>query len=227
MTGHRGSARALPGQVEDVRSSDADRLLRFTRLSAPVAAKAAELTAGDDPGSGAHADRLVGHWRREIAPLAAVPGLGGRLSMVVVEVLAATAQGLLVLSLAEVAGEDDEEARVRLVATHALGQKMPRRWSAAKASDPGDPGGDDDSALWARVLQAAPGTVFDAAREMWAVRRLVGKRERGGAWWLSVLRFVPVAGAAAALLSEREALARVARATMAELGLDGADRVAA
>ena len=176
----------------------------------------------------------MGHWRREVALVAAVPGLGGRLSMVVVEVLAATAQGLLVLSLADVAEVDDETERVGLVARVVLDETLPHGWSPAVAADPGEPdpaddsdgqdsAGEDsageDSALWSTLLKAAPGTVATAAAEMWGIRRLAGKRRSGGKLWHRGLRFVPVVGALGALLAQRDALTEVARAAYAELGL--------
>ena len=210
-----------------MRRSDADRLLRFVRVAAPAASTAASLTRGDG-GARAHAERLVGHWRREGALVAAVPGLGGRLSLIVVEVLAATAQGLLVLSLADVADVDDEAERVGLVARLVLDERLPRGWSPAGASDPGQPADDDeDSALWATVLKAAPGTLATAAAEMWGIRRLAARRRSGGKLWHKGLRFVPVVGALGALLAERDALAEIARLAYAELGLGPADSAAA
>lgn len=208
-----------------VRSANADRLLRFVRAGASLAERAVEATRREDDGTRAHADRLVGHWRRELAPLVAVPGLGGRLTRTVVEVLAATAQGLLVLSLAELQGVTDETERVRLVARLALDEDLPQDWSAETAQDPGeadDEDEDDDRAAWQVVLQRVPKAVFATAREMWAVWRLAGKRRSGGRLWHRALSMVPVVGVAATVLGERHAVQEIAERAYAELEIPAA-----
>lgn len=206
-----------------MRNPNADRLLRFARAAGPLATRAVEATRREeDPGTRAHADRLVGHWRREMAPLVAVPGLGGRLTRTVVEVLAATAQGLLVLSLAELQGVRDETERVRLVARLALDEDLPEGWSAATAEDPGeaeDDADDEDRAVWQAVLRRASSGVATAIREMWSVWRLAGKRRSGGRLWHRAVSMLPVVGVAATVLGERHAVMEIAERAYAELGI--------
>lgn len=119
-----------------MRQREADTLLRFVRAARPVAATAVAVTEGPDGDPRAQADRLVRHWRNELVPLAALPGVGGRFAQPIREVLAGTVQGLLVLSLAQVCGVMDEDEQVRLVARLVLRDDLPPGWSPSGAAEP-------------------------------------------------------------------------------------------
>ncbi|MBL7499123.1 hypothetical protein I6A84_41655 [Frankia sp. CNm7] len=119
-----------------MRDREADTLLRFVRVGRPAATAAVALT--EEPGSDrrAQADRLVRHWRNELVPLAALPGVGGRFAQPIREVLAGTVQGMLVLSLARLAGVTDEREQVRLVASLVLRERLPAAWAPAAKAGP-------------------------------------------------------------------------------------------
>lgn len=200
-----------------MKTADADRLLAFVRTGAAPARLVAGGARTEDPSR--RADQIATHWRNEVAVLTAAPGIAGRLSDVVVDIIGATAQGLLVLSLCELADLDDEQDRVRLVARHVLGEKLPRGWSPAKAAVPEEPEVEDDPA-WRRVLSAAPGALVTSLKTMWAVRKLTGKRAEGR-FWHRGLANIPVVGVAGRVLGERHAMTGLARDVAHELGLAG------
>ncbi|ONH23667.1 hypothetical protein [Pseudofrankia asymbiotica] len=118
-----------------MRKREADTLLRFVRVARPVAATAVSVTTTADDDQRAQADRIVRHWRNELVPLAALPGVGGRFTQPIREVLAGTVQGLLVLSLAQLRGVTDEREQVRLVAVLMLREDLPAGWTPS-APDP-------------------------------------------------------------------------------------------
>ncbi len=206
-----------------MRTADADRVLAFVRAGAAPARRAAEQAARAGGDADAQAERLVGHWRREVAVLTAAPGFAGRLSDVLVDLVGATAQGLLVLSLCALAGEDDEAERTRLVAEHVLGDRLPDGWrpgtepaEPAVAAEPVMAAVPDDDPAWRRLATRAPSALLGALRTMWAVRRLTGDRAEGRLWQRA-LAYVPVVGVVGRLTGERHALAGIARDVRAEL----------
>ncbi len=198
-----------------VKTADADRLLAFVRAGAAPARLVAGEVGATDPSR--RADTIAVHWRNEVAVLTAAPGIGGRLTDVVVDLVGATAQGLLVLSLCELAGVTDEQERVRLVARHVLSERLPKGWSAVTAEVPAQPETGDDPA-WRRVLSAAPGALVTSLKTMWAVRRLTGQRNEGRFWQRWVAN-VPVVGVAGRVLGERHAMTGLARDVSDELDL--------
>jgi hypothetical protein len=126
-----------------VRTREADTLLRFVRIARPVAATAVTVTTDADDDRRAQADRIVRHWRNELVPLAALPGVGGRFTQPIREVLAGTVQGLLILSLARLCDVRDEREQVRLVAALMLREDLPAGWRPAapepKPAEPAEP----------------------------------------------------------------------------------------
>jgi hypothetical protein len=234
-----------------VRDLEADTLLRFVRLAGPVggAAIAATFETGEADDQHSHADRLVGHWRNELVPLAALPGIGGRLAQPVREVLAVTVQSLLVVSLAQLRGVTDEREMVRLVAALALGETLPAGWqppardgmpaapsgagpdvtkrdgpaAAAPAGPPADAVADpEEKAVWRQVAQKIPGSILEAALEIWTIHQLAGKRA-DGRLWQRVLAELPAVGVVGAVLGERRGLTDVARRSYAALGISPAE----
>jgi hypothetical protein len=258
-----------------VRQREADTLLRFVRVARPVAATAVTVTEGSDDDRQAQADRLVRHWRNELVPLAALPGVGGRFAQPVREVLAATVQGLLVLSLAQLCDVADEDEQVRLVARLVLRDDPPPGWTSSTAADlapeaswpdpfakrdptarrdifatpasaappaaeddhraagatsPADPAPDlgdepdpltdspEETETWKLVAQRIPITIVRAARELWTIHRLAGRRAEGRLWHRA-LGSLPAVGIVGATLGERHALSDLATAAYAELGL--------
>ena len=126
-----------------MRTREADTLLRFVRIARPVAATAVTVTTDADDDRRAQADRIVRHWRNELVPLAALPGVGGRFTQPIREVLAGTVQGLLILSLARLCDVRDEREQVRLVAALMLREDLPAGWRPAapepKPAKPAEP----------------------------------------------------------------------------------------
>jgi hypothetical protein len=143
---------------EPVRQREADTLLRFVRAARPVAATAVTVTEGPDGDQRDQADRLLRHWRNELVPLAALPGVGGRFAQPIREVLAGTVQGLLVLSLAQVCGVTDEEQQVRLVARLVLRDDPPPGWSPSGAAE--TPPGEARPDPFAKRVPAAKRDIF-------------------------------------------------------------------
>ena len=185
-------------------AADADALASFVRAGRPLAASAVRVL-GPDP------DRLVTHWRREVAVLAAAPGLGGRLASVAQGLAAAGAQGTLVLALALAAGVTDTRAHVRLLAGAVLERDLPDGWELRPLADE-----DDDVRAAAAelpdagLLRGLRRRLVALGRVLTASRRVVGGRQEGRRWHRAV-GLLPVAGAGTALLGERHALATVAR----------------
>ncbi len=198
-----------------VKTADADRVLAFVRAGAAPARLVAGRMRTGDPAR--RAEQIALHWRSEVAVLTAAPGIGGRLTDVVVDLVGATAQGLLVLSLCELAGVTDEGERVRMVSVHVLDDKLPKGWTAVKAPVPEEPEADDDP-VWRTVLSSAPGALLTSLKTMWAVRKLTGQRAEGRLWQRG-LSNIPVIGVAGRMLGERHAMTGLARDVSAELGL--------
>jgi hypothetical protein len=222
-----------------VRRTDADTLLRLVRAAAPAAAAVVNATRDEQDDEVGQADRIVRHWRNELAPLAALPGVGGRFADPVRGVLAAAVQALLVLSLAQMCGIDDERAQVRLIAHAVLRSDLPADWPAppppaepaeAKPPDGGDPSpGDGDPSpagreAWQRITRRATiarratSAVVALAREMWAVQRMAGQRAEGRPWHRAV-GSLPAVGVVGTTLGERQAVTEVATRAYAALGL--------
>ncbi|MDT3438975.1 hypothetical protein [Pseudofrankia sp. BMG5.37] len=132
-----------------MRKREADTLLRFVRVARPVAATAVSVTTTADDDRRAQADRIVRHWRNELVPLAALPGIGGRFTQPIREVLAGTVQGLLVLSLAQLCDVTDEREQVRLVAVLMLREDLPAGWMPS-APDPAHDTADGGATAGAR-----------------------------------------------------------------------------
>ncbi|MCK9903067.1 hypothetical protein CC117_19505 [Parafrankia colletiae] len=110
-----------------MRTGDADRLAAFVQLAQPTAAAVVSLT-GPVPDRREHADRIVRHWRTELAPLSALPAFAGRFGAPIRDVLAATVQSLLVLSLARLCEVTDVHSQVRLLAHAVLDEELPAGW---------------------------------------------------------------------------------------------------
>jgi hypothetical protein len=224
-----------------VRPREADTLLRFVRVARPAASTAVTMTTTADDDRHAQADRIVRHWRNELVPLAALPGVGGRFTQPIREVLAGTVQGLLVLSLARLCGVRDEREQVRLVATLVLREDLPADWvprasdpehepadtdgpdTAAAAADVGvdaDVAGEapEETVTWRLVAGQVPVAIYRAARELWTVYSLSGQRAEGRLWHRA-LGNLPAVGVVGATLGERHALADIAAAAYVELGL--------
>lgn len=188
-----------------LRPADADKLAAFARAARPLAARAVTLTARGGPDG--HTERLVGHWRREMAVLTGLTGLGGRIAAVAQNAVSFAVQGSFVLCLCEVAGVKDLRERVRLLAATVLDSRLPATWQPTGSE--GEPApGDDEDGLRRRVVELG--------RQVWSVRRVVrGRRE--GRLWHRGLAMVPVVGAAGVLLGERHALEGLAERTAVEL----------
>lgn len=248
-----------------MRQREADTLLRFVRVARPAATAAVTVTDEPTGDRQAQADRLVRHWRNELVPLAALPGVGGRFAQPVREVLAGTVQGLLVLSLAQLCAVTDEREQAALVARLVLRDEPPPGWSPRAAAgpppraarldpfakrdpaakrdifavpvpsrsdedtelnqpgeadpDPADLGDSPEEAqTWKLVAQRTPATIVSAARELWTIHRLAGQRAEGRLWHRA-LGSLPAVGLVGAALGERHALADIAAAAYAELGL--------
>jgi len=178
-----------------VREREADTLLRFVRVARPVAAGAVTVTASAsstaDDDRRAQADRIVRHWRNELVPLAALPGVGGRFAQPIREVLAGTVQGLLVLSLAQLCGVTDEREQARLVATLVLREGLPAGWRPPATDAGSDVGAGtavgDGTAVGAGVDPAEvagtePGVALDPENDA-----------DESAAWLLVAQGIPVA----------------------------------
>ncbi|OHV37684.1 MULTISPECIES: hypothetical protein [Pseudofrankia] len=147
-----------------MRRREADTLLRFVRVARPVAATAVSVTTaddGEDGGRRAQADRIVRHWRNELVPLAALPGVGGRFTQPIREVLAGTVQGLLVLSLAQLCGVTDEGEQVRLVAALMLREDLPAGWTPPVPDPAHSTVATDDAATATATDDAATAEVAD------------------------------------------------------------------
>ena len=194
--------------MAELRTRDAEHLAEFARTAAPLVSRAVRVTAHDDDGAPAHADRLVEHWRREAAVLSAAAGLGGRVTRAAQGAVSAAAQGSLVLCLCELDGVADLRRRVEVLARACLGRELPEQWQPPARVDAG--GELDEHTARSRLVELG--------REAWAVRRIVGGRQEGHGWQRR-LADLPVVGAAGVLLGERQALREVATAAMHELGL--------
>lgn len=273
-----------------MRQREADTLLRFVRVARPAATTAVTVTDEPTGDRQAQADRLVRHWRNELVPLAALPGVGGRFAQPIREVVAGTVQGLLVLSLAQLCAVTDEREQAALVARLVLRDEPPPGWSpratagpppraarldpfakrdpaakrdifavpipspADEVTEPAQPGeadpgpagarsrstvpaqatdpdaaepledpadlGDspEEAQTWKLVAQRTPATIVSAARELWTIHRLAGQRAEGRLWHRA-LSSLPAVGLVGAALGERHALADIAAAAYAELGL--------
>lgn len=215
-------------------AADADRLARFVQLAQPMAVAAVTITRPAVAGPDArrqHADRIVRHWRTELAPLAALPGFAGRFGGPVRDVLSATVQGVLALSLAQLCEVTDAHAQVRLLAQIVLDDTLPPGWTppgaeiavpSARHSGTGPTaavnGTAQEQAQWARVMRRVPAGIAAVAREMWAVRRLVDQRAEGRLWHRAVAN-VPAVGVVGATLGERHAATETAARLYVALGL--------
>ncbi|MCU1691636.1 MAG: hypothetical protein JWM64_727 [Frankiales bacterium] len=193
-----------------LRPRDADAVVSFVRAARPLARSLLRLT-GPDP------QRITSHWRNEVAVVAAAPGLGGRLASAAQGVVAAGAQGTLVVALCLAADVTDEREQVRVVAAAVLERALPERWSPV-------PPEDEDEAVRAAadeqpdvgLLRGLGTRLVALGRVLNASRRVVGGREEGRLWHRT-LGMLPVVGAAGALLGERHALEKVSARARAEL----------
>ncbi|MEX5632525.1 hypothetical protein [Parafrankia sp. FMc2] len=215
-----------------MRTGDADRLAAFVQLAQPTAAAVVSLT-GPVPDRREHADRIVRHWRTELAPLSALPGFAGRFGAPIRDVLAATVQGLLVLSLARLCEVTDVHSQVRLLAHAVLDEELPAGWrppAGAEAdaaaglvvpqggTEVGIDGTDEERAQWVRLMRRVPTGVVRLAREMWGVRRLIDGRAEGRLWHRAVAN-VPAVGVVGATLGERHAATEIAARVYVALNL--------
>ena len=188
-----------------LRPTDADKLAAFARACRPVAAKAAQLTAGG--GREGHADRLVEHWRREAVVLTGLTGLGGRLAAVAQDAVSAAVQSSLVLCLCEVAEVHDLRERVRVLAAAVLDSELPAQWEPRGSEGEPEPDGDEERSRRRLV---------ELGKQVWSIRRVVNNRREGRLWHRG-LAMLPVVGAAGLLLGERHALEGLALRAEAEL----------
>lgn len=189
-----------------LRPADADKLAAFARAARPVAAKAVSLTSAGGPDG--HTERLADHWRREVAVLTGVTGLGGRLAAAAQDAVSFAVQGSFVLCLCEVAGVTDLRERVRVLAATILDSRLPDTWQPSGSEGEPVPGDDDQDGLRRRVVELG--------RQVWSVRRVVRGRHEGRLWHRG-LSMVPVVGAAGLLLGERHALSVLAERSAVEL----------
>jgi len=79
-----------------------------------------------------------------------------------------------------------------------------------------------ETETWRLVAQRIPVTILRAARELWTIHRLAGQRAEGRLWHRA-LGSLPAVGIVGAALGERHALADLATAAYAELGLGPAE----
>ncbi len=196
-----------------LRPADADKLAAFARAARPVASKAVSLTAGGGPDG--HTERLVDHWRREVAVLTGLTGLGGRFAAAAQDAVSFAVQGSFVLCLCEIADVTDLRERVRILAATILESRLPDTWQPTGTE--GEPAPDDDDADGLRRR------VVELGRQVWSVRRVVQGRHEGRMWHRG-LSMVPVVGAAGLLLGERHALSVLAKRTAVELAPPPATR---
>ena len=191
--------------------ADANRLLDFVDRSQGIARNAVRVTskAGQTPRE--HADRLLAHWRREVAPLVAIPAAGGALTASVAEVVAASFQGLFVVSLCELVGQADRPFRVDLVARLVCDDTLPDGWTApAVGTTPTTPPRVPSNPIWRRLAQRAPDDIVAVILEINAVRSLTDHRPSGKLLH-RVARNVPGIATVGAAFGERAALSGIAQ----------------
>jgi hypothetical protein len=198
-----------------LRPADADKIAAFARAARPVASKAVSLTAGGGPDG--HAGRLVEHWRREVAVLTGLTGLGGRFAAAAQDAVSFAVQGSFVLCLCEIAEVTDLRERVRILAATILESRLPDTWQPTGTE--GEPAPNDDDA----DADGLRRRVVELGRQVWSVRRVVRGRHEGRLWHRG-LSMVPVVGAAGLLLGERHALSVLAQRTAVELAPTAATR---
>jgi hypothetical protein len=152
--------------------------------------------------------------------VSAIPSVGGALTSEIGNVVAAAFQGVLVLSLCELAGVDDPRRRVDLLSKVVLGSDLPEGWTAdaGPATDVKPDADPDDPPAWQRIVKSAPAGMLSLIKEMWAIRSLSGRRPEGKLRHRA-LKMLPVVGVVGAVLGERSASSSIAESMYAELDI--------